>query len=252
MVLRHGDRIAWNAEMLASRADRQFAYPSHIAYHSVHHRPNITALRLWIERHGIGSVAFGPTFLILKFLGDIQSASLHVASGCKRGDNDRTYLSGKNGGNSLFAAKETVKPYIPQVRPLVSNGTGVRRSPLRCDRARRVPRAAQRQIYISPRTAVASGCHVRGSELKIALLHLGRWPEGGGGPGKACTQSRIGAFLQQRGRLSTMFDDLLKLFRNSPRWANSPLARRLGFSAELSYEEDDQGECELRAAVASR
>lgn len=38
-----------------------------------------------------------------------------------------------------------------------------------------------------------------------------------------------------------MFDDLLKLFRNSPRWANSPLARRLGFSSELSYEEEEQG-----------
>lgn len=38
-----------------------------------------------------------------------------------------------------------------------------------------------------------------------------------------------------------MFDDLLKLFRNSPRWANSPLARRLGFSAELSYDEEEQG-----------
>ncbi|DBA01647.1 TPA: hypothetical protein N0F65_010298 [Lagenidium giganteum] len=39
-----------------------------------------------------------------------------------------------------------------------------------------------------------------------------------------------------------MFDDLLKLFRNSPRWANSPLARRLGFSAEQTFEDDDDKE----------
>ncbi|TMW56305.1 hypothetical protein Poli38472_008953 [Pythium oligandrum] len=36
--------------------------------------------------------------------------------------------------------------------------------------------------------------------------------------------------------------DILKLFRNSPRWAQSPLARRLGFSAEEAFEEDDQEE----------
>lgn len=46
-----------------------------------------------------------------------------------------------------------------------------------------------------------------------------------------------------------MLDEILKLFRNSPRWANSPIARRLGFSGDLSYEEDELGEftrCRLR------
>lgn len=35
-----------------------------------------------------------------------------------------------------------------------------------------------------------------------------------------------------------MFDDLFKLLR-SPRWVNSPIARRFGFGSELSYEEDE-------------
>ncbi|GLE03710.1 hypothetical protein PINS_up012612 [Pythium insidiosum] len=40
-----------------------------------------------------------------------------------------------------------------------------------------------------------------------------------------------------------MFDDLLKLIRNSPRWANSPLARRLGFRADEAFDDpDDHGE----------
>lgn len=81
---------------------------------------------------------------------------------------------------------------------------------------------------------------------KIALLHLGRWPAEGAG--KARAHTRIGALLlQPHRRTAAMFDDLLKLFRNSPRWANSPLARRLGFSAELSYEEDDAGTHALAA-----
>jgi hypothetical protein len=37
-----------------------------------------------------------------------------------------------------------------------------------------------------------------------------------------------------------MFDDLFKLLR-SPRWVNSPIARRFGFGSELSYEEDELG-----------
>ncbi|TDH68682.1 hypothetical protein CCR75_004748 [Bremia lactucae] len=35
-----------------------------------------------------------------------------------------------------------------------------------------------------------------------------------------------------------MFDDLIKLLR-SPRWVNSPIARRFGYSLELSYAEDE-------------
>ncbi|ETV85140.1 hypothetical protein, variant [Aphanomyces astaci] len=36
-----------------------------------------------------------------------------------------------------------------------------------------------------------------------------------------------------------MFDDLLKLIKNSPRWAQSSLARRLGFSFSYGHSDDD-------------
>ncbi|RHY53716.1 hypothetical protein DYB35_004128 [Aphanomyces astaci] len=38
---------------------------------------------------------------------------------------------------------------------------------------------------------------------------------------------------------TTMFDDLLKLIKNSPRWAQSSLARRLGFSFSYGHSDDD-------------
>lgn len=47
-----------------------------------------------------------------------------------------------------------------------------------------------------------------------------------------------------------MLDEILKLFRNSPRWANSPIARRLGFSGDLSYEEDELGKYALYAVLS--
>lgn len=47
-----------------------------------------------------------------------------------------------------------------------------------------------------------------------------------------------------------MLDEILKLFRNSPRWANSPIARRLGFSGDLSYEDDELGGYSLSVVMS--
>ncbi|RHY27111.1 hypothetical protein DYB32_007516 [Aphanomyces invadans] len=43
---------------------------------------------------------------------------------------------------------------------------------------------------------------------------------------------------------NAMFDDLLKLIKNSPRWAQSSLARRLGFSLSYGHHDDDDDDPE--------
>jgi hypothetical protein len=39
-----------------------------------------------------------------------------------------------------------------------------------------------------------------------------------------------------------MLEDIIKRFRNSPRWANSPIARRLGFGSEHPFKEEEEGD----------